>query len=507
MVVRQVQRRLSGRWLVPFLVTFALAGLWALASPTFSGPDEPAQVIRSVSLVHGTLLGEAIGGPHSPTTQVTVPAWLSGANSAPDCFKGDVHASAQCEPPLSRTTGSIVTTTYVGRYPPLYYAVVGWPSLFSSGRLALYLMRLAGAAASAVFLAGAAYCASISKHRRGLWVGLALVLTSELAFLAGVINPSGLEISSATCVWTAALVACEDAVPPNAVLGWLTAAAVVMVNIRGLSPFLLLVMGLAVAAYAGRRRLLALLRDRRVRRCTAVLFAFGALAVVWIFAAGALRVRPSGTPFPSSAGPWLTLGLTLENLGPETLQMVGVFGWVDTYLPAACYVVWLGLVGIFVGSGITSAPTRRRATLVAFAVASVAVPSALVLALSNSLGVFGQARDWMPLWAGLPLLVGHAVGSRIPAGGWSAWYEARVQQWFRRVALVCLPAFQVFAWLWALRRYRTGSGQVALTSPAAWSPPLPAPLLLVLVVVCAVAMAWWGSRVLRLGSAGPGPSG
>ncbi len=477
--------------MVPFVVSFALAGLWALASPLFSGPDEPAQVLRSVSLVHGTLLGHPESGPASPTTQVTVPAWLSGANAAPNCFKGKIKVSAECEPPLSSAEGTVVTTTYAGRYPPLYYAVVGWPSLVFSGKLALYLMRLASTAASAVFLAGAAYCASVSVRRRGLLVGLGLVATPQVFFLAGVINSSGLEISSAICAWTAGIVACEDGPLSGAVLGWLTAAAVVMVNIRGLSPFLLLVMGLSMAAYAGRRRMGALWRDRRIRRCLAVVVTLGALAVVWILAAGALRVRPSGTLLPSGAGPWLALGLTLENLGPETLQVVGVFGWIDTYLPAICYAVWLGLVAVFVGSGVGSKLSRRRLAVGAYALATVVVPAAVLFARSQDLGIYGQARDWMPLWVGLPLLVGHSLmtgpNSKL---AWPGWAGVAGRRWFRRAAMVCIPVLQVIAWIWALRRYRTGSGHLALASHGAWNPPVPAPVLLAGVALCAVALAW-----------------
>lgn len=519
------QRPLSRWWLLAFLVTFALGGLWALASPTFSGPDEPAHVLRSVSLVHGTLLGTPKGGRVSPTTQVRVPAWLSGANSAPRCFAGKVSVSAQCEPPLPTAAGSVTTTTYAGRYPPLYYAIVGWPSLVTSGELALYLMRLASAAASAVFLAGALFCASRSRHARGLLVGLALVMTPQVFFLGGVVNPSGLEISSAICVWTAALVACEAIAapgelrrspanllgwlthgesrrafrlpgsgPPASVLGWLTAAGAVMVSIRGLSPFLCLVMGLSVAAYAGRGRVVALLRDRRAQAGLSVIVGFGVLATAWILTAGALAVRPSGTQLPTGASGWLVLGLTLENLGPETLQMVGVFGWVDSYLPVVCYVVWLGLATLFLGGGIASKLTRRRIALVGYALVTIAVPTIVLVARSDSLGIFGQARDWMPLWVGLPLLVGHALSTGAtaeadiapPGHRWSA----AAQRYLIWAVLACLPILQVFAWAWALRRYRTGSGSVALISRAAWSPPVPAHVLLAAVVICSVLLSW-----------------
>ncbi|MGH9074947.1 MAG: DUF2142 domain-containing protein [Acidimicrobiales bacterium] len=474
-------------WLSAFLVTFALAGFWALASPTFSGPDEPAQVLRSVSLVHGTILGRPEGGPISPATQVSVPRWLAGVGGAPDCFKGRPDTTAACEPPLSTSPGSVSETTYAGRYPPLYYAVVGWPSLVTSGKLALYLMRLASAAASAIFLAGAISVARRSRHARGLLAGIAVAATPQVFFLAGVINPSGLEVSAAICLWTAAVVACEEPGAPGA-LAWLAGAGAVTANLRGLSPFWVLVIGLSVAAYAGRRRVRALMGDRRAQVGLAVLVAFGAIAVAWIFAAGALRVRPSGTPFPPGTGPWLALGLTLENLGPETLQMVGVFGWVDTYLPVACYVLWLGFAAAVACAGVAVAPLRRRAVLVGFGLATVAVPAIILVSRGSTLGIFGQARDWMPLWVGLPILAGHAIGQWAIGGqahqGTLHWRRTPVA-----LAVVGLQVLQVVAWAWALRRYSTGSGHVAINSPAAWSPPLPAPVLLAGVVIGALGLA------------------
>jgi hypothetical protein len=477
-VAVRARRRPRSAWLAAFVVTFALAGLWALASPAFSGPDEPAQVIRSVSLVEGTILGRPLGGP---TTQVRVPGWLAGANSVPDCFKGKPHASAGCEPALHAAGGTVRQTTYVGRYPPAYYAIVGWPSLFSSGKLALYLMRLASAAASAVFLAGAITCARRSNHARGLLLGIAVVSTPEVFFLAGVVNPSGLEISAAICAWSAAVVACEGGAATTSVLVWLAVAGAVMANVRGLSPLWVLVIGVSVAAYAGRRAVLACLAERRAQIALAVVVVFGALATAWTLIAGALVVLPSGTPFTRGTRPWLTLGLTLENFGPETLQMVGVFGWVDTYLPVICYVLWLGLAGALFGTALARSSRRRRVVLVGFALAAVAVPAVILVGRSGTLGIYGQARDWMPMWVGLPILAGHSLGSRKAS--------LRRQRLASAGTLVCLEGLQVFAWAWALRRYRTGSGHVALTSPAAWSPPLPAPGLLAALVICSLALA------------------
>ena len=53
-------------------------------------------------------------------------------------------------------------STYVGRYPPLYYAIVGLPSLAWHTDVAGYLMRLVSGLLSVLFLgpAAAGFCLS-----------------------------------------------------------------------------------------------------------------------------------------------------------------------------------------------------------------------------------------------------------------------------------------------------------------------------------------------------------
>jgi hypothetical protein len=45
-------------WWVSFALVALAGSLWSLASPLYSGPDEPAHATRAVSLVRGQWLGE-----------------------------------------------------------------------------------------------------------------------------------------------------------------------------------------------------------------------------------------------------------------------------------------------------------------------------------------------------------------------------------------------------------------------------------------------------------------
>ena len=135
-------RRAFAVTLVP---VFLVMSAWSLATPLFASPDEPTHVIRAVALDHGQLIGNSDGGPASAFTFVTVPALIAGANGYPGCFLFRSSVPASCTHPLTSSTRPVVTTTYAGRYPPLYYAFVGLPSLATISPTGVYLMRLVSA--------------------------------------------------------------------------------------------------------------------------------------------------------------------------------------------------------------------------------------------------------------------------------------------------------------------------------------------------------------------------
>ena len=62
------------------------------------------------------------------------------------------------------------STTYAGLYPPLYYTLVGWPTLLARGDLAIYLIRALTALLAAFLLLarsdrqpahGRGYCSAV----------------------------------------------------------------------------------------------------------------------------------------------------------------------------------------------------------------------------------------------------------------------------------------------------------------------------------------------------------
>ena len=99
--------------------------------------------------------------------------------------------AADCAGSLPDTDGTVTVYTSVGTYPPLYYALVGWPHHLLPPEQALYAMRVLAAWLTAP-LAGLAFAAlrRLGTHPL-LLLGGALGITPVVVFLSGGINPSG----------------------------------------------------------------------------------------------------------------------------------------------------------------------------------------------------------------------------------------------------------------------------------------------------------------------------
>lgn len=127
-------------WVISFVVMSSLMGSWAIASPLFSSPDEPAHVVKAAGAARGQFLGNRIAGQPLLRT-FRVPALFAASHAVPACyaFKADVSADCAADFSGSRRPGDVIT--HVGNYPPLYYVLVGLPSLISPSARGIYLMR------------------------------------------------------------------------------------------------------------------------------------------------------------------------------------------------------------------------------------------------------------------------------------------------------------------------------------------------------------------------------
>lgn len=477
--------RLGWRWLTGFVLIFAVIALWSLATPRFAAPDEPAQAIKAAATVRGELVGHHPPASPAATIRFSVPKTIAlGTN--PGCFAFHPEVSAGCAAPWRPYSGSVAAESYVGRYPPLYYLLVGLPSLMTSGTSVLWWMRLVSAAVAAVFLAGAFVAASLMPRPRWLLAGVAAAMTPMVVFLGGVINPSGLEISSALCLWVSGLALLSGAADAYRrwLLAWSVMSGAVMVQLRGLSPLLLVIIVATLAVLAGRARLRELARQRAVWAGAGVVTACSVFALSWIVLRGSLLVKPVASPIPPTLSNAAVLRAALEHVGLDTNQPIGVFGWLDTVMPGWCYRLWdVLLLGVLIAA-LRARAVRPILAALALTIVSILLPTLLAYSQARQLGIVGQGRYILPVAVGIPVLLGYAASTRTA--------DSRPVRIGLATGAVALAAVQVTAFVQALHRYRTGARAPIWTSHAAWSPPINWWVAIVLfgLLILAVA-AWW----------------
>jgi hypothetical protein len=164
-------------------------------------------------------------------------------------------------------------------------------------------------------------------------------------------------------------------------------------------------------------------------------------------------------------------------------EAVGVFGWQDTFMPKAAYLVWLALVlGLLIGALV--AGRGRDRLVVAGALAVLGVVTAGVTAYFAQYGFGMLGRYVVPGAAIIPLVAGE-VASRT---GRHRPPSALVVMAATLAALV-----QVLAGLINARRYAVGAtGPVLFLRRADWTPPggwVPWLLVIVTAGVAQVAAA------------------
>ena len=473
--------RIRRAWWATFLAFAALGCLWALASPLYSVPDEGAHTLRAVSASRGDVLPtERTDKGYS--TIVEVPEVFGYQGMACFAFKPDV--TADCAPPFRAPDRPALYETTAGLYPPAFYTVVGLPSLPFPSATGLYLMRMLHAGLCAALVASAVLSvrALRSPAPHLLLAGVALAVTPEALFLFGSVNPSGLEIAGAVCLW--ASLAALVTLPREAVSGRLLLrigfAGSALAVARPGSPLWLVLVALVVAVWAGRHRLAPLVADRTVWLSGSAVGLAGLSTVLWVRHYGTLATtlgRNPGHGVQESAR--IGLGYTTEYVQ----QMIGVFGWLDTGPATLSVYLWLVGLGALVVLAVATAGRRDGLVLLGLVAAVVLVPVALQAPRAAEQGFPWQGRYTLPLAVGIPVLAAFQIerARRLSI------------QVTRRISVVLLALFavgQLYGHVWATRRYTAGvDGRVNWIAADGWSPPLPTGLLFALFVVTLGATA------------------
>lgn len=472
---------------------------WALATPYFDGPDEGSHILRAYAVVSGDFVPPNL--PNMPgASPVRAPAPLT-LGFYPGCLIGHYEATPDCV--LATATsdrGMFEAVTTAGRYPPLYYALVGVPLKIFHGTLSsVMLTRLLSGLICGLFLASAVASASQSRHRPLMLTGLVVAVTPQVIFTNAVVNPSALEISAAIGFWTAGIVMLTERGGryDARLAARMGVAGIGLVSAKTSGPAFLLILVLVLLVLAPPRRIIEVVKARH----TLVWGALGGLAsvgaVLWI-----VLVRPN--PVVGDAlGPEFTtariIRLSIGSWDAWTRQMVGNFGWNDLPAPQFAFYVWLLLIGALLIGAAVVCRVRDGIGLGLLVAIVLVLPVAESTVIARSIGFFYQGRYTLPLAVGLPLLAALALGKRL--------IGSPLQHRLLAVVATLAGTAQLVAYVYAMHRYTVGqSGPLMFWRHPIWSPAVPPAILsltmLVLLGVVVVLVIKQGGSALGACSTG-----
>jgi hypothetical protein len=473
-----------------------MSGAWAVATPLGGSPDEPAHIIKAASVVRGQLIGNPTRA--QAVTSVRVPVDLADASRWP-CYAFNANVEPNCEKPLQNGSGLRTATTSAGLYNPLYYLLVGWPSLLT-GRpwLSVIAMRLVSAVISCFFLAGA-FC-GLMMFRRALisGIGFLAAVTPMVFFLNGAVNPNSLEIAAGSALLTTLLVLVRGPAVRHwyLVLGFVVLSGVLLANARGISPLWMGLIGAIVVVAAAPGRLATLLARVSVWATLAILAIGVGFAGWWILHTDTLERMGS---YPGA-------GQTTPLAGFETMillrsfdpGLIGTFGWLDTPAPEFVYALWSFLAFAVVGACFVVCRGRLLWSVLVAVGGFMILPAAVQAASVERSGYIWQGRYSLVVYAAVILSGTVAAARSLPnslrlPGRWAT------RLFWILTAAVALG--QGFALLDTTRRYAVGEAgtYTSFFLHPVWTPPggvfiWPIVLLVGFALVVVVWTAWLRAR-------------
>jgi hypothetical protein len=236
-----------------------------------------------------------------------------------------------------------------------------------------------------------------------------------------------------------------------------------------------------VAAEVGRRVWAAVATDRiRTAVAAAVAAIVGVVATLLV-----IGRRPGGFDADLMV---LVIGRTGEHL----TEAIGVLGWLDTPMPVSATFLWLVGLGVLAAAAVQLPDSRLVGAAVSILVIAVVASWLMEMYSGNTSGTYWQGRYYLPLLAGVPIVLG---GARLPAVA-----ERRLAVAVGVIAVVVVNV----ALAAAIRRWAVGLG--GSLYPWHWHTyraPVHPGLLIVMHAVASVALLERCVRGPRAGDAVP----
>jgi hypothetical protein len=478
---------------VPWFAGFLLIAVgWALVTPINEYPDEVDHVFRAASVVRGEVFPHIGSFTHGTGSIASIPVTLRNESLRYSCDRRLTQDSL-CEPARPDLPASEIVATSEGRRFPLYYALVGWPSLAFPNRTGWLLMRLASAVLCSAFLASAA-SVLMSMRRRPLVLaaGLFVGLTPLALNLAGAVNPSGLEIASAVCFWAVVLAMVHGTSSRSTrqlvILGALSAVVLATCRETGCIFIVLAVVLSYLSADPTQREEF----DRSTSAWIVLVCGGAATVAVAVWSVVFHSYVVFSTPPAGGTGFVTSLRAGVGHVGKLLQQMIGYLGYLTVPTPLATEVCWAVALLVVVGLAVLS--SRRVGMTIAIGCVLVVVIPLVAEILTYSKSGLGswQGRYTLPLAVGLPLLA--VAPSRPKPAEWN---------------LVAVPAVVVVLLvLWGQFALFTNAW-LHVAHPQHWYIPMGDVLVALGAVVVLATVAWsevaWFRRISR-GDASPHPA-
>lgn len=459
-----------------FLLIFSAVSLWSLATPLMAFPDEPAHTIKAAAVVRGQITIEE-GTSFGHGVHVRVPAYIANLH-AQDCFKFRQDTAANCAPAIpSDANDEAIGVTSAGSYNPMYYWIVGLPSLLLTGQPALFAMRILSALLSAAFYAAGFTALAQLRQPRVPVLMASLAVTPMVLFLAAGINPNSLEVAATMAAFCGFVVTLDNAHRVRHVLPAVVtviASTVVLANTRQVSlVWLLCALISGVLLFRG-AEIKAAFRNRLVLTGAALTVPGVLLGIYWIYlmlhAPANSGVAPEGIANPQPGVSISRAFLTMVEKAPEFLQQyVGVMGWLDTPVPTAVVMLWSMVFGVAVLLPMLIRPFKTTLGAWAALAMLIFVPAILQASIWKSMGFVWQGRYNLPLVVVLLIAVGMTARRLHFPQSAGAQSVARVFLWS---AVFC----HLLAFAFVLRRYVVGTfgggNWHAMINGVQWQPPL-----------------------------------
>jgi hypothetical protein len=412
---------------VTWCFVWAIFTIWALADPLMSRPDEVAQIYRTESIVRGQLLGVPVNPATDPQNQyfltkypklanafeqgdpnvwVKVPATLKDISKTAYCYFLKKQTTPKCNLNFKNRKGLITVETYVGRYPPFYYYLVGWITLISPGKAGLIGTRILSGLINSFFVA---ISLSLTLQRKTIYplAGVVVALTPVVFYYGASLNPNGLEISSALSSWVA-LIYIANVYPKqkNITLPiYLAGLSLTTLSLsRASSPLWYLFIVVLFCLYIGVVKLRELIALKSVKLAFLTSFIAATITTLWDWLAHGFDELH--IPFPPSVGESEILTQALNLLLKVLNEMIAVFGLNDIFIPEFLIILWGAIIYTGLIVVLLAVKTNKKIVLAILGLGPFVLPMMVALLTARSYGLIWQGRYSLPPLIGLPVLIG-----------------------------------------------------------------------------------------------------